>query len=482
MLDGLRRWLLAPVPERRPGDRGMDSWRWRRVGGVFLIYLGYAVSDMTRLHDGAATIAFGCVLLVAFSVVYLWVLPLAVFEGRSRYRYPLLAGMAACILVYLPTVGGGGLVMTVYLTVAVTLVLRPIASIPLTLAIAAVDTWLPGHIDWWQTYGPQWSTSAPVLFAALTMHCIRAGARNQAELHRANQEIERLAKEQERLRIARDLHDLLGHALTTITVKAELASKLAGRDPARAADEMAQVAVLGRQGLADVRATVAGYREVSLVTELAAARQVLAAAGIRAELPASGEGVPDHLRELFGWVVREGVTNAVRHSGAGQLQVAVGDTFIEIVDDGRGRAAPAPVAARGPSTDPVLPSGGSVRPGTGLAGLSERVQAASGRLHTGPARPDTPRPGFRLRVDLGPTPSVSVPVPASASARPSSPSPPTPVAAEHETDLAGSLTAEPRTAAIPAGPGATTSATDPAARRPRATGVVPAAPGSGGSR
>lgn len=396
MGDGLRRWLFSPVPVPRPGEHGMGAWRWRRVGGVFLIYLGYAVSDMTTLHDDAATVVFGCVVLTGFSAVYLWALPLAVFEGRRGYRYPLILGMTACIAVYLPIVGGGGLVMTVYLAVALTLLLRPVVSIPLVVAIAAVDTWLPAHIAWWQVTGPQWSTSTPVLFAAIAMHGIRAGTRNQAELRRANQEIERLAKEQERLRIARDLHDLLGHALTTITVKAELASKLAARDPTRAADEMAQVATLGRQALADVRATVAGYREVSLVTELAAARQVLAAAGIRAQLPASGDEVPGQLQELFGWVVREGVTNAVRHSGADHLRVTLGPCSIEIVDDGRGRSH-SPSTSRGTPT-----SGGIVRAGTGLAGLTERVRAAGGQLRAGPAHPGEPRPGFRLRVDVDP--------------------------------------------------------------------------------
>ncbi|SNQ46245.1 putative two-component system sensor kinase [Frankia canadensis] len=407
-----RRFLLQPGLPVVPRDRPMmDPWRWRRVASVFLVYLGYAASDMVALHDNPLVIAYGAVLLVVFSAVYLITVPLVAFLGRREYLWPALLGMVACIAAYVPVVGGGGLVMTVYLSVALVLLARPIVSIPLVLAIAAVDTWLPQHVDWWQAHGAQWSLSAPVLLAALTMYGVRAGARSQAELSRAHQEIERLAKEQERLRIARDLHDLLGHALTTITVKAELASKLADRDPARAADEMAQVAALGRQGLADVRATVAGYREVSLVTELAAARQVLAAAGIRAELPASVEEVPGQLRELFGWVVREGVTNAVRHSGAHHLRITlggacadsddagsgsagsgigggIGSDGIELVDDGRG---PAPVNG---AAGAVAGSPG----GAGLRGLAERVAAAGGRLETGPASPSAASPGFRLRV------------------------------------------------------------------------------------
>ncbi|WP_261564886.1 sensor histidine kinase [Frankia gtarii] len=397
----LRRWLLQPalpqpVLPGAPSRVGMDPWRWRRIAGVFLIYLGYAVSDMFALHDGNGVVVFGFAVLAAFSLLYLWGVPLIAFRGRRELRVPVLVAMAACIAAYLPVVGGGGLVMTIYLGVALVLLLRPAVSLPLILAIAAVDTWLPERIGWWQTHGEQWSLSGPVLFVALTMFGIRAGARNQVELSRAHREIERLAKEQERLRIARDLHDLLGHALTTITVKAELASKLAGRDPARAATEMAEVAALGRQSLADVRATVAGYREVSLVTELAAARQVLAAAGISAELPASVDEVPGSLRELFGWVVREGVTNSVRHSGAHHLRVTVDGRSIEVVDDGTGPADAAGRAAAGP--------GG----GAGLAGLSERVAAAGGRTETGAASTTGPSPGFRLRVVVAP-PAAAVP-------------------------------------------------------------------------
>lgn len=186
--------------------------------------------------------------------------------------------------------------------------------------------------------------------------------------------------QQERLRIARDLHDLLGHSLTTVSVKAELAARLVTIDPQRAAEEMLQVAELARQGLADVRTTVTGYREMSLIAELASAREVLAAAGMTAQLPASVEDVPMQARELFGWAVREGITNAVRHSRAGRVVVELSPTSVEVLDDGRGCAA-----------DPT-----GVRTGNGLDGLTERAAASGGSMTAGP-RADG---GFRLRVDL----------------------------------------------------------------------------------
>jgi two-component system sensor histidine kinase DesK len=139
--------------------------------------------------------------------------------------------------------------------------------------------------------------------------------RNQ-QLTQAREQIARLAVADERLRFARDLHDLLGHSLTVMAVKADLAGKLMVRAPDRARTEIADLERLDREALTDVRATVAGYRATSLATEISHARRSLEAAGIAADLPLAVDDVPPPRRELLGWVVREGTTNVVRHSRA----------------------------------------------------------------------------------------------------------------------------------------------------------------------
>ncbi|OHV35597.1 histidine kinase [Pseudofrankia sp. EUN1h] len=398
----VRRFFLEPIRGENALGREAGVGRWRRTAAIWLVYLGYSVGDLFA-NDRPPRIALGLILLAAFAYLYVGPLPRAMFGGPRRYQATVLVGMPGITVVYLVVLGRSGLVMPVFDSVAFAMLLLPVIGLPIILAMAAAVTWLPQYVPSWDVHGEQWSLSGPIMLVVFALYVMRTGTRHQIELFQARREIERLAKEQERLRISRDMHDLLGHALTTITVKAELASRIVGRDPGRAAAEMAQVAALGREGLADVRAALAGYRPVSLAGEVASAREVLRAAGIDAELPAAVEQVPAELSELFGWVLREGVTNVVRHSGARSVQVALTDRSIEVVDDGRGplprgaTAGPAGVAdpaglAAPAALVPSARTGTGTRaergaPGHGLEGLAERVAAAGGRLETGPARP-----------------------------------------------------------------------------------------------
>jgi two-component system sensor histidine kinase DesK len=174
-------------------------------------------------------------------------------------------------------------------------------------------------------------------------------------------------------------------------VKAEAARRLAGRDMDAALGQVADIEAVGRQALTEIREAVTGYREGSLATELDRARSALAASDIEAVLQESGPPLPPQTEALLGWVVREGVTNVVRHSGATlariELHAADGQARLTITDDGRGPTPP-PAA---PGTTATLP-----RTGTGLRGLTERLAAAGGSLTTGPA----PSGGFRVTAVL----------------------------------------------------------------------------------
>jgi two-component system, NarL family, sensor histidine kinase DesK len=376
MPDGTPQDCVAPVGDAGNRHRRMMLRRWRVFAAIFMVYLGYALPDLWQEHALPGRV-FGILLLLGFSALYLGPLPLAAFERRPGWAPSVFAGMCAIPVVYLLTLGGGGIVMATYLSIAFVLLLPVRISVPSVLALVVAVTVLPQYVGSWDLVGLQFGVGVPTLLVAMAMFGLRSGFANTTALYQARQEVERLAAEQERLRIARDLHDLLGHALTTVTLKAELAARLVARDPGRAAAEMIEVAELARQGLADVRATVAGYREMSLLGELAAAREVLAAAGMTAELPAAVEDVSAPARELFGWAVREGITNVVRHSRASRVTVTLRARSVEVADDGVGPATGATA-------------------GCGLAGLAERVAAAGGRLTSGPR----PGGGYRLLVEL----------------------------------------------------------------------------------
>ncbi|MFI5085862.1 MAG: sensor histidine kinase [Actinomycetales bacterium] len=196
------------------------------------------------------------------------------------------------------------------------------------------------------------------------------------QLNATRHELAELAVAEERNRLARDMHDILGHSLTVIAVKAELAGKLIDAAPDKAKAEIADVEDLARSALADVRSTVSGYRGINVISELAAARSALAAAGIEAEIPGAADMIRTKHRELVGWVLREGTTNVIRHSKAQHCTVTLSQQGVTIDDDGVGP--------------------GTTDRGNGLHGLAERAASGGATLTTG----RSPLGGFRLRLTL----------------------------------------------------------------------------------
>ena len=201
-----------------------------------------------------------------------------------------------------------------------------------------------------------------------------------SELVEAREELARNAVAEERLRFARDLHDLLGHSLSLIALKSELAGRLAETDPVRARAEMADVEDAARRALAEVRDAVSGYRQVTLAQAMAEARSALSAAGIALRGPAPDAAAAETrwTRCSAGWSARPRPTcsaTAARARSRWTLTTGADDVTLTVTDDGRG------------SDDAA---------GAGLSGLAERVEALGGRLATGPAGGS----GFRVTAVL----------------------------------------------------------------------------------
>src|SRR5688572_3773626 len=212
-----------------------------------------------------------------------------------------------------------------------------------------------------------WHAAWPVIFVliigAINIHYCQVGRAN-ARLRLAQDEIEHMAKLAERERIARDLHDLLGHTLSLVILKSELATKLADRDPERAREEIRDVERIAREALAEVRSAVTGYRAGGFTPEIQHARSALATAGMTFECDVhSGTQLPPANEAVLSLALREAVTNIVRHSGARHckmsLHVSESACTMRIADDGRG---------------------GDMRFGSGLSGMRERVEVLGGSL------------------------------------------------------------------------------------------------------
>ncbi|MFB9876534.1 sensor histidine kinase [Planobispora siamensis] len=214
------------------------------------------------------------------------------------------------------------------------------------------------------------------------------------ELDRARKAQARLAVAEERLRFARDLHDVMGRNLSVVALKSELAAQLVRRGRPGAAEEMLQVRRLAQDSLAEARAVVGGYRTADLDAELAGARSVLASAGIGCTVVGDGYGLPAEVQDALGWVVREGVTNVLRHSQARVCTVSL--RHVPDAGGGRVKLTMENDGVTGP---------GARRPewaGSGIPGLTERLAARGGRLAAAYGQPDR----FRLTAEL-PLPALA---------------------------------------------------------------------------
>ncbi|WP_086666992.1 sensor histidine kinase [Lentzea kentuckyensis] len=349
--------------------RGVDERRRLLLSLGMLCYPFLAAAGVGQYAHGAGLVT-GYLLLVAVSACYLGVV-VASMRSAWRLHWWLVALMTVLAVLLVPLAHEMVLILAAVIVPSAAARVGAWTAAALVVLGATTCVVVPMVVPGWSTDG-SWYFAVAVVFTTLLVLAFSRTATANQQLREARAEVARLASEAERNRIARDLHDLLGHSLTAITVKSALARRL---EPPAARAEMESVEQLARQALSDVRAAVSGYQDVTLAGELARGRELLRAAGVAADLPTACEVVPPQRRELFGWVVREGVTNVVRHARAGRCTVELTASTVEVRDDGVGGPAGA---------------------GSGLDGLRARVTAVGGVLTVGALQPR----GWSLRVEV----------------------------------------------------------------------------------
>ncbi|RYB94346.1 sensor histidine kinase [Nocardioides oleivorans] len=335
-----------------------EKWGWA-FASIWLVFLFFPISS--ALAADVSPLATGVTLLLIAGFAVANVL------GYSGRVSPWLA-LGAMVLIgaaTMPVIGVGVLSYTPYLSMLSALELPAPAwrwSVAFWSVVPLVSLL---DIDGFPTFF--FLVLWPVMLGGVML---RIFGERERVVEVARSEYAMVA---ERERVARDVHDVLGHSLTALSVKAELAARLVDVDPARAKEELESIQATARQALAEVRATVGGLRAGNLEAELLAAPRVLADAGVTTTVDGDVADTDPRHRALLAWVLRESVTNVIRHARAGRVVIELGPHGIAVVDDG---------------------SGCSGLEGNGLRGMRERVAGAGGTLTITPASPGT-------RVEVG---------------------------------------------------------------------------------
>lgn len=344
---------------------------WRASNLLWLVYSGFFITDLLQRGTRRDWLVFAAV-YPCFLAIY--VLLLYLRSGRTRMA--LLFAMGILAIAYYPMNPGAGGGMLIYVAALVPYVTTSLATAVGTIIAATVISAAEGallHISPWGWV--TMSSLAACVGAGDLIAALRAGANQRLIL--AQEQIEHLAKVAERERIARDMHDVLGHTLSVVVLKSELAGKLIGADAERARQEIGEVELIARQALGEVREAIRGYRAEGIATEIARARRALDAAGVRLEWQAESLLLAPAHESVLSLVLREAVTNILRHAGATSCRLELAadrrGTRLSVHDDGRG----------GIDTE-----------GNGLRGMRERVMALGGRVEI------DSRQGTRLTVDL----------------------------------------------------------------------------------
>ena len=348
MIDSTRHPGLA-LPEK--------AGRWRAWNLIWLIYSVFFVIQPLQTGSRRDWLVFAAV-YPCFLGVYVAL----IWSRQRRTRLLMLLAMAILGAAYYPINPGAGATLFIYVASLMPFTARYFSLAVGTIIAATLASAAEGIL----LHQSPWSWGSLSFLAATigTGNLIQALRRGATErLLRAQEEIEHLAKLAERERIARDLHDVLGHTLSVVVLKSELAGKLIGNDAAGARREIGEVEQIARQALSEVREAIRGYRAEGIGAEIARARRALDAAGVRLEWQAQSLRLEPAQESVLSLVLREAVTNILRHAGATscRLELAIdgGEAHLSVQDDGRG-------AIRSE--------------GNGLRGMRERVEALGGRL------------------------------------------------------------------------------------------------------
>ncbi|MFE4515329.1 sensor histidine kinase [Kitasatospora sp. NPDC056783] len=383
----------SPIESRR---QLMVKVAWM---ALWMLYLAYPASDLLHGDHGPAGTVFGWCCLAAFVVAYVL---LVIFRSQAGMRpracLVIVTTMIALAVAASVVLGGAFLTLFIYASVCVAIIAPARyalhALVTMAALTAAIGAAIGAGVDDISTF------ALSAFLSGVAMTGLQRLVATMKELREARAAVAHLAASEERLRLARDLHDLLGHSLSLITLKSELAGRFmdAGKDEAARA-QVADIEQVARQSLIDVREAVTGFRRPTLPVELAAARTALGAAQVRLEaapeLVDSWPSLADEESGALAWALREAVTNVVRHGEGATVCTVTADehweangeryAVLEVTDNGRGP--------------------GKSQPGNGLSGLEERLALVGGRLETGPGERGK---GFRLRASV---PLRTVPAP-----------------------------------------------------------------------
>jgi two-component system, NarL family, sensor histidine kinase DesK len=380
---------------------GISVRLWRLYAYFWFICLFFPILSLIQTPPSGVHLLIIASGFIIFIGIYFWVMWPHPLSDRARTRLgiqksvTLIIGLT--ILVLLLSIIYGSSFLWLFIGVSaiagITLSFRNafVTVTGLTLLTVAANVSIDGSIR-----AANWLQIIPLalLVRGLGLDMIGFVRLSDAlrELQRARGELARQAVMEERLRMARDLHDLLGHTLSLITLKSELAGRLLEKNHHAAIEQVHEVERVARQALRDVREAVAGYRQRTLRGELDGARQILEAAGIECTIVYEPQSLPPGIDMVLAWVVREGVTNVIRHSRAQHCRIRItatdGYIRVEINNDGYPRKETS-----------------TIEWGSGLSGLAERVASEGGKLEVG-RQPNPNGPGFQLRAEI-PTKSNS---------------------------------------------------------------------------